>query len=123
MYTYKKGKIYTADGKVANRVLDIARKVSMPPENSLMEQRRRDVEINPMLGESFADMYKRLEKQTGGTPMMPEYAFEAVDQKIEALSGLLNNKNFEMPEKSREKMEKNLAEAIKYKDLALKNQA
>lgn len=31
---------------------------------------------DPMMGETFSEMYSRLEKDTGGAPMMPAYAYE-----------------------------------------------
>ena len=75
---------------------------------------------DPMMGESFHEMYKRLEKETGERPFMPSYAYDYVDGKIKAMTGTLKGGSFKyLNADQKKRLKTELAEEIKYRDLAL----
>ena len=39
---------------------------------------------DPMMGESFEQMYNRLKSEMGGEPFMPSYAYNALDEDVKS---------------------------------------
>ena len=82
--------------------------------------KRKKKNDDPMAGESFHKMYKRLAKETGGSPFMPSYAYDYVDGKIKAMTGTLKGGSFKyLNADQKKRLKTELAEEIKYRDLAL----
>jgi hypothetical protein len=86
------------------------------------KQKARKKPDDPMMGESFHGMYKRLEKEVGGVPFMPSYAYDYVDNKIARLSSTVEGGGFKyLKPDQKKRLKKELTEEIKYRDIALGN--
>ena len=84
--------------------------------------KRKKKNDDPMAGESFHKMYKRLAKETGGSPFMPSYAYDYVDNRISTMTKTLKGGGFKYLKPDQQKrLKKELAEEIKYRDIALGN--
>jgi hypothetical protein len=85
-----------------------------------MGSRKREAytELEHMMGdETYADMYERLEKELGGEPFMPSYAYEARDEQVKNLEDLRKKGYREVggtKEEFRNKLDKKLKRAKKY---------
>ena len=97
-------------------------KVTDERKYNAQQKKMRVVNDDPMMGEKFHEMYKRLEKETGGKPFMPSYAFDYVDANIKAMKKLHKDWYEDFNEEQKKALDTELAAEIKYRDLALENQ-
>ena len=96
--------------------------VKVTDERKIRAQQKamRSKNDDPMMGESFHEMYKRLEEEAGGVPFMPSYAYDYVDGKIKAMTKTWESKSFKyLNADQKKRLKKELAAEIKYRDLAL----
>ena len=138
MNTYKDGVVYDANGKPMRIIENPFKKALQELQARIPQDQQqraimgnrvqgvtdRDLALlrqgfinrnDPMMGETFSQMYERLKKEQGGEPFMPSYAYDSLNKEIKSKENKLqlasrfkNDEAFAFPKNELDSLKKEL---------------